>query len=49
MVAWIQAHSAVVTGAAVGLLDLAFALAPGLASNGILHAIYTFLKPAPKA
>ncbi len=49
MLAWIQANQAVVAGAVVAIIDLVFALSPGLESNGILHAIYGFLKPAPKA
>lgn len=45
---WIIAHAALVTGLVVALLDFAFAISPGLEANGILHAIYGWLKPAPK-
>jgi hypothetical protein len=32
-------------GLLVAVIDFIFALAPGLQANGILHAIYGFLKP----
>lgn len=44
LIAWLTAHSAVVAGAVVAVLDLVFALVPGLAANGILHQIYLWLK-----
>lgn len=40
VVAWLSAHSALVAGAVVGLLDLVFALAPSWESNGVLHWVY---------
>jgi hypothetical protein len=44
MIAFIQAHQAVLAGAVVGLLDLLMALVPSLAANGILHSIVIFLQ-----
>lgn len=43
-IAWMTAHSAVMAGAIVGVLDLLFALVPALAANGILHQVYLWLK-----
>ncbi len=40
VVAWILAHSVLVSGAVVALLDFAFALVPSWDSNGILHWVY---------
>lgn len=37
---WVLAHEAVVSGAAVAVLDLLFALSPSFASNGVLHWVY---------
>lgn len=44
VIAWLVAHSAVMAGALVGVLDLVFALVPSLAANGILHQVYLWLK-----
>jgi len=40
---YISAHSAVMSAAAVGVLDLVFALNKSTESNGILHWIYVKL------
>lgn len=40
LVTWIMAHSALVAGAVVGLLDLLFALIPSWEANGVLHWLY---------
>lgn len=37
-------HQGLIAGALVAILDLVMALIPGLASNGILHAVYLFIK-----
>lgn len=44
VIAWLSAHSAVLAGAVVAVLDLVFALSPSLAANGILHWIYLQLQ-----
>lgn len=49
MWAWIISHSAIVSAAGVALLDFVFAVSPGVASNGILHAIYNWLKGSKPA
>lgn len=41
---FIVAHQVVVVALVVGLLDFAFAVAPNLESNGVLHALYLWLK-----
>lgn len=41
---FILAHQLVIVALVVGLLDFAFAVSPGLESNGILHALYLWLK-----
>lgn len=41
---WIVAHQAIVSGAAVALLDLVFALVPSLEGNGVLHSLYLWIK-----
>lgn len=41
---WAVLHQGLIAGALVGILDLIIALIPGLASNGILHAVYLFIK-----
>lgn len=41
--AWLQAHSALISGLAVALIDFAWGLAPNLKANGVLHAVYLFL------
>ena len=42
--AWITGHEVVVVGMLVAVLDFVFAVSPGLASNGILHGLYLWLK-----
>lgn len=42
VIAFLQAHEAVLSTLAIAILDLAFALSPSLNSNGILHMIYLF-------
>lgn len=37
-------HQAVLGAIAIAVLDLAFALSPGLQGNGILHSIYVFFQ-----
>lgn len=44
IVAFIVAHQAIVAAAAVGIADLILAAIPSLQANGILHALYLFLK-----
>lgn len=44
IIAWVIAHQVVLAVAAVGLLDLVFALVPSWQSNGILHFIYLQIK-----
>lgn len=44
IIAWLMSHAAIVAGAIVAVLDLIFALVPSWESNGILHAIYLWLK-----
>jgi hypothetical protein len=41
---WIVDHKVMMTAALVAALDFAFALAPNLAANGILHQVYLWLK-----
>ena len=41
--AFVSAHSAVLAGLGVAILDLLFALNPSLAGNGILHQILVSL------
>ncbi len=43
---FIVAHSALVAALVVALADFVFALAPGIDSNGIVHAIYLWVKQA---
>lgn len=45
---FITAHQAILAGFGVAVLDLIFALIPGVQSNGFLHWLYNLLK-APKA
>ena len=40
MIDWLIAHQAIVGGAVVGVLDLAFAINPKLESNGVLHWVF---------
>lgn len=40
IIAFIQAHTAIFTGFGIAVLDLLFALIPGLQANGVLHQIY---------
>lgn len=55
LIEFVVGHQAIVAAVVVGVLDLAFALVPSVASNGILHMAYLFLKKiaagsnAPKA
>ena len=44
VLAWLLAHQALLAGAIVGVLDLIFALVPGLEGNGLLHQLYLWLK-----
>jgi hypothetical protein len=44
MLAFIEAHSTVLAGAAVGIIDLVINLIPSLAANGILHAVLILLQ-----
>lgn len=44
LIAFVQAHMAVLVGFGVALLDLLFAVSPGLQANGILHWIYLQLQ-----
>lgn len=46
---WILAHQIVLAVFIVALLDLAFALAPKLEANGILHQIYLWVKKLSEA
>lgn len=46
---FVMAHVAVLSALGVAVLDLVFALNPNAESNGLLHAIYLYLKPKPKA
>jgi len=48
LITWITAHQGVVAAAAVGLLDLAFALFPKIEANGILHQLYLWAKSVVK-
>ena len=41
---WVLAHQVVCSALGAALLDFAFAMAPGIEANGIVHAIYLFLK-----
>lgn len=43
IIAFLQAHAAVVSGLVVAILDFAFAVSPGLEGNGILHSIYLWV------
>ncbi len=51
IIAFIMAHQVMMASAAIGVLDLLIALAPGLESNGIFHMIYLLIKGVvtPKA
>lgn len=44
VIVFLQAHLAVFAALAVALLDLVFALIPGIESNGIVHMIYLWIK-----
>lgn len=44
IILFIQAHLAVFAALAVAVLDLVFALIPGIESNGIVHMIYLWIK-----
>lgn len=48
---FILAHAAVLSALLVAIIDFGFAVSPGLASNGLLHGIYVWLKGSsvPKA
>ncbi len=41
---FVLGHQVVLAGMIVAILDLLFALIPGIKSNGILHAAYNFVK-----
>jgi hypothetical protein len=41
---FVMSHQVVLAGVVVAIIDLAMALSPSLASNGILHSVYLFLK-----
>lgn len=41
---WLLAHQYVLAGAVVAVLDLVFALVPSLEGNGVLHALYLWVK-----
>ncbi len=41
---FIMAHTVVMAGVLVGVLDFIFAMNKSLEANGILHSIYVFLK-----
>ncbi len=41
---FIMAHSVVMAGALVAILDFLFAIIPSIKGNGILDSIYKFLK-----
>jgi len=43
---FVLAHQGLFAGLGVAVLDLVFALSPSLASNGLLHAFYLWLKPS---
>lgn len=40
IISWVTTHQAMVGGSVVAILDLVFALIPGIQSNGILHFIF---------
>lgn len=45
LLSWVLAHEAVLSGLAVGILDLVFALNPNAnAPDGALHMLYLWLK-----
>lgn len=48
VLAWLLAHQALLAGAIVGVLDLLFALQPNWQANGVLHAVYLWLKSLVK-
>ncbi len=44
MIQWIMNNLVIVLPLAVALMDLIMALIPSIASNGIFHGIYLFIK-----
>jgi hypothetical protein len=40
IIAWITAHSGIVCGLVIAILDFVFAISPSLAANGILHQLF---------
>lgn len=41
---FLMGHQAIIAALLIAIIDCLFALSPGLQSNGILHAVYLYLK-----
>lgn len=49
VIAFVQAHQVVLAALGVAVIDLAMALSPSLAGNGILHQLLVLLQGKPPA